>query len=265
MSNYRTGKKRYKPNNLESLYIDESKLNPNEQPVIYIGGQMEHRFHILEQTGFTGDPGHNMFTGSWFYDYPVMSQYKRYFNAENFSKNLLASIETADLHDVILITESFGGMIASYATKSDLVSKVIAIHPPVLGTPLANPKYLEAYSNLLTNYQRLILKALKIVINPEYGFEQDNFKGLDLKRVDLNKLLVVGNYLDLSTEQNTLLKETYDIIRTITSMRSDGIVTFEPSEFEKHGINYLQEDKNNNHFDAGTKETIETIYKKTKK
>ena len=260
MINYRQGKTKYKPNNLGSLYVDESKLNPNEQPVIYIGGQMEHRCHILEQSGFTADPGHNIFTGSWFYDYPVISKSKETFNTENFTANLLASLKEANLSDVVLITESFGGMIAAEATKSDLVSKAITIHPPILGTPLANPEYLESYRHMLTRYQRILLSALKVLINPEYGFEQDNFKGIDLKRVDLNKLIVVGNYLDLPTEKNSLLKETYEIIRIITSYQSDGVVVFEPSEFDRLGINYLQETKHNNHFDAGSKENIEEAY-----
>lgn len=262
MINYRKGKIKYKPNNLGSLYVDESKLNKDEQPVIYIGGQLEHRCHIAEQTGFTFDPGHNMFTGSWFYDYPLFSSNKSSFNVENFTSNLLEGLKESGLKDVVLITESFGGMIAASATKSDLVSKAIAIHPPILGTPLANPKYVECYKNLLTKYQKLLLNALKILINPDYGFEQDNAKGIYLKNVDLNKLVVVGNYLNMDTEQNALLKETYEIIRIITSYRSDGVVIFEPSEFERLGINYLQESKNNNHFAAGTEENIRETYKK---
>lgn len=260
MLNYRQGKTKYKPNNLGSLYVDESKLNPNEQPIIYIGGQMEHRCHIAEQTGFTFDPGHNMFTGSWFYDYPIFSNNKENFNTENFTTNLLEGLKESGLKDIILITESYGGMIAAEATKSTLVSKAIAIHPPILGTPLANPKYIENYKQLLTRYQRILLQGLKLLINPDYGFEQDNFKGIDLRKVDLNKLIVVGNYLDIPQEQNSLLKETYEIIRTITTYKSDGVVIFEPSEFERLGINYLLETKNNNHFDAGTKENIEEAY-----
>ena len=265
MINYKEGKTRYKLNELGSLYVDESKLNPNEQPVIYIGGQMEHRCHILEQTGFTGDPGHNMFTGSWFYDYPVCSKHKEYFNGENFAQNLIWGLKEANLHDVILITESFGGTIAAYATQAEEVTKVIAIHPSVLGTPLANPQYVECYKHMFTNYQRAILQALKVLINPNYGFEQDNFKGIDLRKVDLNKLLVVGNYLDLSTEKNPILRETYSMIKAITGRRSDGIVTFEPEVFDSLGINYLQEEKNNNHFDASTSQNIEEAYHKVLK
>lgn len=265
MINYRQGKTRYKLDELGSLYVDETKLNPNEQPVIYIGGQMEHRCHILEQTGLTQDPGHNMFTGSWFYDYPVFSKYKEFFNAENFAENLMWSLKAANLHDVILITESYGGNIAAYATASEEVSKVIAIHPSILGTPLANPKYLECYKNMFNKHQRMILQVLKALINPRYGFEKDNYLGVDLTKVDLDKLLVVGNYLDLTTEKNSLLKETYSMIKTITDFRSDGIVTFEPRVFESLGINYLQESKHNNHFEAGTKENIEEAYRRVLK
>lgn len=265
MLNYRQGKTRYKVNELGSLYIEEDKLDKNEQPVIYIGGQMEHRCHIIEQTGFTADPGHNMFTGSWFYDYPVFSKYKDQFNTENFTNNLLTSIKEAGLSDVILITESYGGLIAAHATKSHLVSKAIAIHPPIIGTPLANPKVIDEYKAMLNKYQRLILQGLKVLINPNYGFEQDNFKGADLTKVDLDKLIVVGSYLDIPNEQNSLLKETYEIIKLITSYKSDGVVIFDPEEFARLGINYMTETRHNNHFEAGTKENIEEAYNRVMK
>lgn len=261
MINYRQGKKRYKPNILGSLYIDETKLNNNERPIIYIGGQMEHRCHILEQTGYTADPGHNMFTGSWFYDYPLFSNDKASYNTANFTTNLLTALEEANLTDVALITESYGGLIAAEATKSDRIATVIAIHPPIIGTPLANPRYVAMYKKLLTNYQKLLLQGLKLLINPEYGFEIDNFKGADLTKVDLDKLIVVGNYLDIPNEQNALLKETYQMIKIITGYHSDGVVAFDPEEFEHLGINYHLESKNNNHFAAGTKENIEEAAK----
>lgn len=265
MINYRRGKKRYKPNELGSLYIDETKLNSNEQPIIYIGGQMEHRFHTIEQTGLTGDPGHNMFTGSWFYDYPLFSKNKGSYNAENFAGNLLETLDEADLRDVIFVTESFGGTIASLATQSDRVDKVIAIHPSILGTPLANPYYLEDFKKYFNTRQKAILNILKAVVNTEYGFEQDNFKGLDLTKVDLDKLLVVGSYIDRQTEKNPLVLETDDMIRKVTSNRSDGIVVFEPRVFEELGIPYLQEDEHNNHFDAGSKEHIAKVFQKVMK
>lgn len=265
MINYRNGKKKYKVNELGSLYVDETKLNPNEQPVIYIGGQMEHRCHILEQTGYTGDMNHNEFTGSWFYDYPITSVAKSTLNAENFTENLLMSLKNANLHDVVLITNSYGGTIAAYATKSELVSKAIAVHPPILGTPLVNPSFVNQYKKMLSNRQRLILSALKVLINPEFGFEKENFNGINLQNVDLNKLIVVGDFLDIDKEQNALLKETYEMIRVITTFKSDGIVTFEPQELEKLGINYLQEGQGINHFESSSKNTIANAYKKVMK
>ena len=262
MINYRYGKKRYNPNELGSLYVDEKKITPNEQPIIYIGGQMEHRLHILEQTGLTGDHGHNMFTGSWFYDYPIFSKNKKDFNAENFSMNLLTALKESGLRDVILLTESYGGMVASLATQSELIDKVIAIHPSILGTPLANPYYLEDFNHYFNKRQKAILQALKIAINPSYGFEQDNFNGVDLRKVDLDKILVVGSYIDEELEENPLLLETADMIKKVTSNRSDGVVIFEPREFERLGIPYFIEDEHNNHLAAGTKEHIAKVYKK---
>lgn len=265
MINYRIGKERYKPNELGSLYVDRKSLNPNEQPVIYIGGQMGHHGHVLEQTGFTFDQGHNMFNGSWFFDYPVTGAKKESYNARNFAINLTEGLREANLHDVVLITESFGGLMGAYATKSDLVSKVIAIHSPIIGTPLAKPEYIEKYKSLLNNYEKAILLALKAIVNPVYGFQRDNYRGVDPRNIDLNKLLVVGNYLDMNSETNPLLKQTHEIIRKLTGFRSDGVVIFEPKQFDNLGFNYMIEDEHTNHFQANTKEHIEYVYKKTMK
>lgn len=263
MINYRKGKTRYKPNELGSLYVDEWSLNKNEQPIIYIGGQMGHHGHILEQTGLTFDKGHNMFNGSWFFDYPVTGYKKETYNARNFTANLTEALKEANLHDVILITESFGGIMGAYATKSDLVSKVIAIHSPIIGTPLANPEYIERYKSLLNNYEKTLLLALKAIVNTQYGFQKDNYRGVDPRNIDLNKLLVVGSYLDMDTETNPLLKTTHEIIRKLTGFRSDGVVIFEPKQLENLGFNYIEEDENTNHFKANTEEHIEYVYKKT--
>lgn len=250
MINYREGKSRYKINELGSLYIDKRKISSNEQPIIYIGGQMEHRGHLIEQSGYTTDVNHNKYTGSWMYEYPVFSSNKKDINAKNFSENLLAALESAKLGEVILLTHSHGGLIGAYASKSELIDKVISVHPPILGTPLGNPEVIGEYRELLTKTQRLILALTKQIVNSEYGFEQDNFLGVDLSKVDLNKLLVVGNYLDIDLERNKLLLETYRIIERVLGLRSDGIVTFEPSEFEKLGINYMQTNENKNHFQS---------------
>lgn len=58
MIDYRAGKEKYKPNVLGSLYVDSEKVKNGDRPIIYIGGQMEHRCHVLEQTGKTADVGH---------------------------------------------------------------------------------------------------------------------------------------------------------------------------------------------------------------
>lgn len=262
MINYRLGKKCYKVNSLGSLYIDESKLSINEQPIIYIGGQMEHRGHVLEQSGYTGDLSHNIYTGSWMYDYSIFSKNKNAINAQNFSENLLECIREAKLHEVILVTHSHGGLIAAYATKSEDIDRAISVHPPIFGTPLADPKALTEYEILFTKKQKVILTLLKAFINREYGFEKDNYKGMDLSAVDLNKLLVAGNYIDENSERNKILVETYRMIQSVTGCRSDGVVTFEPSQFEQLGINYFQTDKNANHFESSNSEYIEEIVKR---
>lgn len=190
MVDYKEGKKRYKPNKLGSLYINKDKIG--ERPIIYIGGQMEHRLHLLEQIGKTFDPGHNLFDGSWFYDYPIFKYDKSLINGKEFAKNLIESLKLANLLDVDLVTESYGGIIGAYATKSNIIHRVYAIHPPILGTLLANPKEFKKINSELIIKEKILLLLLRLIVNEKYGFEKDNFTGIDLSEVDLNKLILIG-------------------------------------------------------------------------
>lgn len=264
MINYRNGKERFKPNKLGSLYVDQSKVNDGERPIIYIGGQMEHRCHVLEQTGFTGDPGHNMFTGSWFYDYPVFSQYKGEINGQNMANNLSESLRMAGLGDVDIITESFGGIIGAYATLDPRVHKVYAIHPPITGTPLADPITMSKYKEMFTKREKLILLAMRKLINTAYGFEKENNKGAILCNIDFNKLLVIGSTLDMETEKNGLAKALYEMILKFSGHKSDGVVIYDEDQLDRLGINHLREfpePRGLNHFDAGSEEHLEYVSK----
>lgn len=261
MINYRKDKTRIKINEYGSLYIDHNKINDNERPIIYIGGQLEHRCHMLEQTGFTFDIGHTMFSGSWFYDYSVWAKNKSQFNAKNFAENLLAALEKAKIGDVDLVAESYGGLIGAYATKSPIIHKVVAIHPPILGTPLADKKMLEYAIKYLEFEQRLIARIINIIINSNYGFEQENSQGIYDKKlqdvVDLAKLVVVGSNIDFENEKNDLAKKLYLLILQLTGKESDGVVIFDKNELDRFGISYVEEENNLSHFDAGSKENIE--------
>lgn len=104
MYNYRREKKRIKPNDLGSLYLS-NKIDQNKRPILYIGGQIEHRFHIIEQSGVTFDVGHSMFDGSWFYDYSIVKGDKKEINCLNFANNLVLALEEAKIGDVDLVTE----------------------------------------------------------------------------------------------------------------------------------------------------------------
>lgn len=261
MLNYRKGKERIKVNNLGSLYVNYSKINDHERPIIYIGGQMEHRCHALEQSGFTADPGHNMFCGSWFYDYSIFSKNKELLNTKNFSDNLIAALKKAKIGDVDLVTESYGGLIGAYATSYPTIHKVVAIHPPILGTPLADKRILQYATKHLEFEQRIIAKIVNIILDSNYGFEQENSKGIYDKVLqdvtDLSKLIVVGSNVDYENEKNELVKKLYSFILQLTGKKSDGVVIFEPDDLDRMGISYVEEEDNLSHFDAGSKENIE--------
>lgn len=252
-------------NELGSLYIDKSKLKDTKQPIIYIGGQMEHRVHILEQSGYTFDQNHNVYTGSWMYDYPIFSKNKKEIDAKNFSKSLLETLKLAKLKNVILVSNSHGGLIAAYTTKSEIIDKVICIHSPLLGTPLANLKTLKNSNLALTKKEKLLMHLINLCIDSRYGFEQDNYNGVDLNQIDLNKLIIVGNFIDENIQNNKLLLETSKIIKKITGFNSDGVVIFDSSQFKKLGINYLQSDQKANHFNSSNVDYIEKNTKKALK
>lgn len=260
MINYKKNKKIYKVNDLGSLYIDESKIKVNEQPIIYIGGQMGPKGHVKEsKSGYTKDKNHNNYTGSWMYDYSLNTANKMEVNGENFANSLIADITLANLSDVVLLTGSYGGIIGAYATKSDRISKVIAVHPPILGTPIANPKYLKSLNIYYTKLQKLLLKYICMTNPYIFGFEYDNFNGLDINKVNLNKLLVIGNSVKLNLEKNPIVLELYDIIKKATGKENDGVIVFEPKEFEQKGINYFISENYNNHFSYSKLDNMKKI------
>lgn len=256
MFDYRKNKERFIPNNLGSLYIDKSKLAGSEVPIIYIGGQMEQRFHIIEQTGYTFDSGHNMFAGSWFYDYPLFGIDKSKVNAHNMADNLLEALRLAHIDEVNIVTESFGGMIAAYASKSHQIQNIYAIHPPILGTPLANPSCLDEYKGLFNNYELSLLKMLKIIVDPKYGFEKDNYNGININEVDLKKILVIGSFIDPTLEKNKMVKGLYDMLLKAYRLRSDGVVIFDSKKFDELGINHVDDTTSYNHIEAGSEKYL---------
>ena len=48
-------------------------------------------------------------------------------------------------------------------------------------------------------------------------------------------------------------------------MENDGVVIFDESTFNNLGINYIKEDKNSNHFDSGSKESLSLAYQLSRK
>lgn len=263
MVNYRTNRDRIKINELGSLYLNRN-ISKGTSVVIYIGGQMEHRLHTLEDaTSLTFDSGHKIFNGSFMYEYPIIKGNKSNINAVNFADNLTKAIEIARLEDVIIITESYGGLIAACASKSPRIQKVIATHPPILGTSLASNAILIDNLNKLEKQQRLLAKSLTWFINDCYGFQKDNYLGINnpniFKNIDLTKLTVVGSALDREKDKNNLACNLYDIIYALTGEKSDGVVIWNEETLRKYGINYLTESNPTNHFDTISEKYISKV------
>lgn len=261
MVKYRDDRERINVDALGSLYIDK-ELDDNFRPVIYIGGQMEHRLHKYEnKTGITFDVGHGLFDGSWFYEYSTKKKYtKSNINTLNFADNLIKSLEVANLDDVDIITESYGGLIAACASKSKRIHKVVAIHPPILGTPLASNDTIKDALDKLEKEQRKIAKWVNRIVNDRFGFEQDNANGINnskiLDSIDFSKLTVVGSNMDRENDKSKTAKRLYDLIYALTGEKSDGVVLFDEEKFKSFGINYIKEKCPTNHFDAGSEKNI---------
>lgn len=258
---FRKERIKYKINKLGSLYISEKWIS--DIPIVYVGGQMEQWSHLINQaTGYVKEPGYAMFDGCFVYEYPIDDKDKSKINAINFSNTLLALLQEAKINRVNLITESYGGTIGAYASKSKIIDTVTAIHPPILGSPLAWENLLDIN---LPGRQRLFAFLSKTIVDSRYGFQKDNAKITDLRLVDLNKLIVVGSNLNRQKDKNFIMKETYDVIMEASGMESDGVVIFNDLEFNRLGINFIKEKNPINHEDASHKEAIEEAYKLTLK
>lgn len=257
--NFHKDKIRYKIDNLGSLYI--SKNWNSDIPTIFVGGQMEHFSQFIGQkSGLTKEPGYITFDGCFAYEYSINEKDKSIINAINFSNSLLRLLKESGIKRANLITESYGGTIGAYASKSKVIDTVVAVHPPVLGSPLA-------WENLLsfnmTIRQKIFAFLANIVVDSRYGFQKDNSKIIDLRLVDLNKFVVVGSNLDRQKDKNFIMKETYDVILAVAGMESDGVVIFNELEFNRLGINYIKEENPTNHEDASHKKAIEEAYNLT--
>lgn len=263
MVNYKNGRVRYRNDCLGSLYFDWKNYSSINRPVIYIGGQMEHRLHLLEKSGITFDSSRTFFDGNWSYEYSISINNKGSINSINFASSLSTCIEKAGLKDVDIVTYSYGGLIGLSLTNYPFVHKVIAIHPPILGTPLADLKCLKHNMQKFAFDQKIIATFISNIINSKYGFQRENKEGIynnNFSNVDLSKYYVVGSGINYEEETNVLMKKIYEMIYLLTEKESDGIVLFSPKELQKLGIQYFVENEWRNHFNGSEIENIEKAY-----
>lgn len=260
MVNYKNGRMRYKNDCLGSLYFDWKHYSSINRPVIYIGGQMEHRLHLLEKTGFTFDASRAFFDGNWSYEYPTSNYIKSSINSINFAASLSGCIEKAGLTDVDIVTYSYGGLIGLSLTNYPFVHKVIAVHPPILGSPLVDLKY---DMHKFGFDQKIIATLISNIVNKEYGFQLENKDGIynnNFSNVNLSKYYVVGSGINYAEETNVLIRKTYEIIYFLTQKENDGIVLFSSNELKKLGIQCLVEDEWHNHFNGSKLENVGNAY-----
>lgn len=263
MVNYKNGKTKYNYDYLGSLYFDWQNYSSINRPVIYIGGQMEHRFHIVEKLGLTFDTSRSFFDGSWAYEYPIFHCLKSDINSVNFAVSLNACIEKSGLTDVDIVTYSYGGLIGLSLTNYPAIHKVVAIHPPILGTPLANLNFLKSCIHQFNFNQKFIIRLISNMVDDEYGFQSENRDGIysnNFSNVDLSKYYVIGSGINYDEEMNIIMKKTYEIIYMLTHKENDGVVIYSSFELKSLGVQCITEDVWQNHFDGAKLENIEKAY-----
>ncbi len=118
--------------------------------------------------------------------------------------------------------------------------------------------------DFLTPQEKALLEKVDLLVDSDYGFEQNSFYGVDLKDVDLNKLIVYGSSLDPDNEKGTV-KKLYDLIKKLTGCKNDGVVVFDEDLFDKKGINYIVEKQPHNHFESCTKEILNDVHEISRK
>lgn len=255
--NYGEDRDRIKVDKYASLYLDKD-YDQDYLPLIYIGdlwGRFSHKMRCL--TGRTFDPGHYMFNGSFMYEYPIIKT-KSNINTKNFADNLIKAIDTSGVGPVDIIAKGYGALVAACASESNLVNKVVAIHPAE--TPLASSIMLLDNLNKLEIRQRIIANIIARTIGDLYGFQKDKYGGLTkpeiFENIDLSKLIVVGSTLDRENETSRLTRDLYDIIYALTGEKSDGRYIYDENTLRKFGFTYFTEILSKSLKNAGSKENL---------
>ena len=163
-------------------------------------------------------------------------------NSHNFSKSLYKALKTLETDKIILIGKSYGGIIASRLDSKDIIKKIIAVNPDLLGSPLADYNLFLKYYDYSTNLlKRLVWVSQILTFNKELKkdnqieFTLEKSKGLFIEELkSLKKTIVFGgsvNHLNPKNIMEGLLQISAKVIFDMVGKNNNGTVIFEKNTY----------------------------------
>ncbi len=237
--------------------------------LIYINGSQLDHYNKKGNSIFNIIAGSSNYghVGDWFNELYKPYIFKYIVNndrdySSHFSKSLLELIKVLNTNKNILVGKSYGGVIASVASESNLIKEVYAVNPSISGSPLADIELLKKYKKTLIDCA-LYAACLRILeVNREFTIE--NATGIDL---DFNeKIKIFGgsiNNLKPHTPMEVIMKIGANKIMEITGKRSDGMAIWDEEFFINKGLNYIELDRPFHHR-SQNKVYMKTIYNEIK-
>lgn len=236
------------------LYSCYSVGEEANKPIIFIRDQITNRFHPagfpygLNFKLLSNDVSNNYYDECsqkpyvWVYKYLNKLSDREAHNVCNNSRSLMIALEESKIKDADIVGEGLGGVIGILSSYSSRVDRIVALHPPILSSPLGNIDLLKRKAN--TYQRKLVLMALKRIIDDTYGYSYDSLKGFrDLSsKGHLKKVKVVGSSIVGNPSISNLDKILSDYIYDCTGVGNDGVVLWDANRLSEMGF-LVQEDE----------------------
>jgi hypothetical protein len=156
----------------------------------------------------------------------------------DFSASLIRAISKIN-KETIIIGKSYGSVIGAYAASHPNVSKILAVNPCFLGSPLANPEIMNKFHlNFSFCASSLFTKAI-LETNRNFTFEVAN--GMEIPQTD--KLTIIGGSiknLSLQKQSDYLMKIGYNTIMYLSGEESDGMAIWNRKKYNQVGVPIIE-------------------------
>lgn len=262
---------------LDNYHINGAKLSPLYKHNV-LGLELDVKTSAIKNlsSNATADKkfGHDM---DW-YDQnhkPYIFKYivdQDYDGVEEFSTSLKEALCKLK-KEVILIGKSYGASIATYAKNHSDVSRVIAVNPSFMGSPLSDPDKMNGVSlnpfvNLVSHDRKdeddmetsaylvneekskifcmnlcvHLAKLLSgVILEPDKQFTMENANGI-LEKISASKLTIVGGTIKNVIDRRTLdflMKVGYEAIYHLTDKENDGIAIWDTYKYRDFGAEVI--------------------------